>query len=743
MNKMIQVRKFFAILVIGMLVLTTSPSAFADLEVERHVSKDTDNKEETATTQDNSTQDTTVSASNENTGANSDNTAQSSTSTSTDVQSTNDATSTTTSDLTTQSGGNAADSNTGNGMVNSGNVSGDTTIVDQGNTNSTTPCSTCTTSGETSSSNSSTGAGSENTAEATQTDETAIENQNKFKISRHVSSEFSSGGNSASFNTGNGIVGSGNATGSTNLIALGNSNVNGGAIPVAVFDVYDNQTGDIDFSTMSDGGTICSFCTVSFGAESLNKNTGASSDNQAVSENNNSLTVSNTNDGYIANELTMDLLTGKNTTSYNTGSGMIETGDIKASANVLNFLNSNLFAANALVGIVNIYGDLIGDIILPDMTITEPQSPVFETFESSNTNTGAGSDNLADSSSDTRIEFENLNEAMIKNDVDVTAQTGANDASYNTGGGYIETGNADVKENMVNVANVNQTNGGSWWLVLVNRLGEWVGVIMGDPDSDGVASSDQSVSGTETDQGISASNAQTGAESENSAVSETNKDLSVTNTNTAYVSNDVDITAVTGENQASYNTGHGTIKTGDVLVGTNLLNFLNYNFIGTNWLVGIINVFGNWTGNVGTKEQLESLKDAKGGPEDVSDETYEEENRQDELNQEEIITIVQTGGREASHDTTGVTQSISSSNAMQQVLAVFSSKPEVKNASGSEDPDEEVLVFSSTDGNPTQGSRPYRNWAVILLTVIVLLGTGAWYLRRGKTLIRTYRLRFE
>src|SRR3989338_3286808 len=237
---MIHLRKIFATVLIGILVVTTSPVAFADLDVERHVSKDTDSKEETTTT-----------ASNENTGANSDNTAQSTTNTSTDVQSSNDATSTTTSDLTTQSGGNASDSNTGNGVIDSGDVSGDTTIVDQGNTNSTSPCSTCTTSGETSSSNSNTGAGSENNAEATQTDETTIENTNKFKISRHVSSELSSGGNSASFNTGNGIVDSGNATGSTNLIALGNSNVNGGAIPVAVFDVYDNQTGDIDFSTMS------------------------------------------------------------------------------------------------------------------------------------------------------------------------------------------------------------------------------------------------------------------------------------------------------------------------------------------------------------------------------------------------------------------------------------------------------------------------------------------------------------
>ena len=183
------------------------------------------------------------------------------------------------------------------------------------------------------------------------------------------------------------------------------------------------------------------------------------------------------------------------------------------------------------------------------------------------------------------------------------------------------------------------------------------------------------------------------------------------------------------------------IKTGDVLVGTNLLNFLNYNFIGTNWLVGIVNVFGTWTGNAGTKDQLESLKNAKGGPTQENNETTEEENVQEETKKEEIVTIVTTGGQEASHDTTGVTQSVSSNNAIQQVLAVFSSKPETKIASDSGNP-EEVLVFSSTDGSTTQGSKPYRNWAVILLTGIVILGTGAWYLRRGKMLIR-YRLRFE
>ena len=54
----------------------------------------------------------------------------------------------------------------------------------------------------------------------------------------------------------------------------------------------------------------------------------------------------------------------------------------------------------------------------------------------------------------------------------------------------------------------------------------------------------------------------------------------------------------TGNNQANYNTGgDSTIKTGDVNVAVSIMNFVNTNIIGRTLMLGIINVFGSWTGN--------------------------------------------------------------------------------------------------------------------------------------------------
>jgi hypothetical protein len=63
--------------------------------------------------------------------------------------------------------------------------------------------------------------------------------------------------------------------------------------------------------------------------------------------------------------------------------------------------------------------------------------------------------------------------------------------------------------------------------------------------------------------------------------------------------NNVNLSANTGGNRASYNTGgDSSITTGDANIIANIVNFVNNNIVGGgNLFVNIVNVFGSWIGD--------------------------------------------------------------------------------------------------------------------------------------------------
>jgi hypothetical protein len=72
--------------------------------------------------------------------------------------------------------------------------------------------------------------------------------------------------------------------------------------------------------------------------------------------------------------------------------------------------------------------------------------------------------------------------------------------------------------------------------------------------------------------------------------------------NTANINNTLDLTATTGDNSTSRNTGgDNSITTGDANVVANIVNFVNNNISGSGKLfVTFVNVFGDWNGNFKT-----------------------------------------------------------------------------------------------------------------------------------------------
>lgn len=161
----------------------------------------------------------------------------------------------------------------------------------------------------------------------------------------------------------------------------------------------------------------------------------------------------------------------------------------------------------------------------------------------SNATTGPFSTNNCTINNSSNVTVNNVNDAVIVNNVTSRSNTGGNRADYNTLGGSVTTGNATNNTTVQTVANVNTTN------------------ITGGPSM-----------GSNT-----GTNNVTGPYSANDIYLQNALRTGVNNSNTAFVLNNVDTTANTGENSASYNTGPGSIRTGNSLLNTGVASHVNDN----------------------------------------------------------------------------------------------------------------------------------------------------------------------
>ncbi|MCL5090728.1 MAG: hypothetical protein M1514_01825 [Patescibacteria group bacterium] len=360
----------------------------------------------------------------------------------------------------------------------------------------------------------------------------SIQQSQSTETSNEIKETSDTGANSASNNLGDSMIKTGEANAGATVVVAANTNIDG--LTVKEFNVVDDQNGDLvlDFSLSDPQGPSAS-----------------------ISEEK----TFQSNDAFLENNLILTAASGENQTDFNTnGDSKIQTGDANVSANVINLANNNL-EGNVLVGVVNIYGDLNGDIILPEELAAESSATLTSVD--------------ADSSNQT-------NEAIIENNFVLNANTGENQTEKNTGGdSKIETGETQVEVQTVNVANTN-VDGGTWFIVLINQAGEWLGKIV--DVSEGEAVSDSA-----------------GADLTISPEGNVSLSSSVGQENQGKIINNLNLSADTGHNSASENTGgNSTIKTGDAKVVANVVNFVNNNISsGAKVVVTVINVFGKWVGD--------------------------------------------------------------------------------------------------------------------------------------------------
>jgi hypothetical protein len=399
--------------------------------------------------------------------------------------------------------------------------------------------------------------------------------------------------------------------GNTNFIGSGGAN-----LKLLNFDIYGTQTGDINFATapgvMVDGnGNIVSGTPSTMSGDtvsSANQNTGANSLNNADASSANSTTLNNFNNGLINNNVNINAGTGGNSTANINGDSTITTGDANIAASLINFLNSSITAAkNFVVGVVNIFGTFNGDIILPgynDGSSVAATADPSLSASAANANTGSNSNNSADAGSSNSTQINNINNAGILNNLNVTGDTGNNGLASANGNTAITTGAVTEQGNVVNVGNQSSTGTSkpNFWLVIVNKLGHWTGQILGTDSQGHTIASSNTFEFSSGD--LNALNNNTGNGSSNTANAGNSNQTTVNNVNNGQIANNVTINASTGGNSFKSNNGNNTLRTGNVSVLANIVNFINHNFVGQNFGIAIINVFGKWTGNVITPDYV-------------------------------------------------------------------------------------------------------------------------------------------
>lgn len=444
------------------------------------------------------------------------------------------------------------------------------------------------------------GTNSTNTAEVDTNNSSDTLQTNTAEVTNDLNLASVSGDNDASYNTGvDSTIVTGDANTTATVINGVNTNIDG--VAVVEFNVDDTHTGDIVLAFPTASGCTATVCGTNGNLTAGNVGNGSNSTNEASIDATNEDTTFQSNTADVTSDLVLIADSGHNDANYNTGGdSSITTGDANVVATVGNFVNNNLAGAGeVLIAVVNIFGDLIGNILLPESTIAGGSGT-----QAVNSGNGSGSSNTAVANTTNTSNTSQTNNATITNNLNVAANTGDNSVENNTAGftngdNVISSGDAAIDVNTINIANSNVLDGATWWLVFVNDAsGNWVGQIMGAPTDANMAGSVGTEFVVAPDGTIIAKNTGNGSDTANTATVTTTNTSDTVQENTANVTNNLTLTANTGVNDTSYNTGGANnVKTGDANVMANLLNFVNNNFIGGKVVVSLVNVFGSWLGS--------------------------------------------------------------------------------------------------------------------------------------------------
>ncbi|MBA3789271.1 hypothetical protein H0X32_02670 [Patescibacteria group bacterium] len=271
-----------------------------------------------------------------------------------------------------------------------------------------------------------------------------------------------------------------------------------------------------------------------------------------------SVTVDIANNANIQNEIILTAMTGNNAVDQ-AGVAAIQTGNAYAGLNLINFANTNLINSNYLLATLNAFQGINGDIIFPNFAAFAALLNGGATANASTT----------------------LNSlATVDNTISTFAQSGNNQTGSTTNSS-IQTGNSNSASNIYNQVNTNLF-GGNDISILFRLTGNWTGQVFDAPAGLSVIRG--------ADGSIFLSSMAPGMFSQLGSTD-------ITASSSANIQNHVSLTALSGNNDIQ-NASSSSISTGDAFASANILNIANANVIGRNWLLAIVNVFGDFNGNI-------------------------------------------------------------------------------------------------------------------------------------------------
>lgn len=224
---------------------------------------------------------------------------------------------------------------------------------------------------------------------------------------------------------------------------------------------------------------------------------------------------------------------------------IIETGEATALANVINIANTNILNSEFFFEVVNILSPTENDLILP-----RPEKSESSVISSQNEN------------EDREVE--------IVNHLEVRALTGGNEEVDNAGDNTIITGKAQAQTNNFSLANLDFYRQDYSFLV-INDLGNWTGEVKGELLPEIIEETVEIESQREED-------------------STTEKKI--------ILKNNIQVLALTGENEISESQGKSLIQTGEARSLVNLFNLVNLNILESRFFIWVVNVLDNWSGDI-------------------------------------------------------------------------------------------------------------------------------------------------
>lgn len=347
-------------------------------------------------------------------------------------------------------------------------------------------------------------------------------------------------------------IGVGSATTGTAISATTTSIITGDALAAAnILNVVNttsvNSQGEIIFAQLPNNQTnTLDFRPLGTTSAACNLNTCQSSD---------AISVGVVNDATIGNHIFLEAITGNNELETNLGNALIKTGNAFTGLNLVTIANSTFIDSRYLVVTVNAFRDVAGDIIFPGLS----------NFFTS-----------AVSTAPTSIDINN--QALVTTNIQANTNTGINtiDGQVNT----TLTGTARSVNQTINSIN-SALLGGDSMVIMLKVHGDWLGEIQGlIPGIEVVKGDDGSYYLSNSNQNITAGAA-----------------LAVNASNTATITTNATLIANSGENTIT-GADSSLITTGDALIGANVVNVANATVIGRNWTLAIINIFGDFTGNL-------------------------------------------------------------------------------------------------------------------------------------------------